>query len=68
MSGLPLARQTVSGWDQVIKIMKTDRAFISELLGGYRGGGGRAQNAATAEITRFSTAVHTRERSRRNRA
>jgi hypothetical protein len=33
-------------------------AFISQSLSRYRGGNGRAENAANARITRLSTAAH----------
>jgi hypothetical protein len=54
MSFCPLARQTASGSDQEIRISKTERPSSRN----WSGGNARPESAATAKITRFSTAVH----------
>ncbi len=56
---LPLARQTASGSDQGIKISKTEWPSSRN----WSGGNARTESAATARITRFSTAVHSSQRS-----
>src|SRR6202522_884485 len=55
---LPPARQTASGSDQGIRISKTERPSSRN----WSGGNARPESAATARITRFSTAVHRNDR------
>jgi hypothetical protein len=55
---LPLAPQTASWWGQGIRNSKNRTVFISTKSESWSGGSARAESAATARITRFSTAVH----------
>jgi hypothetical protein len=61
---LPLARQTASGWISESGSRRPSRSSSQPISDGWSGGNARAENAATARITRLSTAVHNEVRSR----